>query len=71
MPLYPPAEQSRALLGRAGWSVTAGPQRVAGWRVWGSRRFGRVEVTGPTEEAAWWYALLLADAMLLGPDPGG
>jgi hypothetical protein len=67
MPLYPPAEESRALMEEAGWSVSAAPHPVTGWRVRGTHRFGRLEFAGRTEAAAWWHALLLAHAMLLGP----
>jgi hypothetical protein len=64
---WPPAEESRECLQRAGWSVTAVPDPARGWRVQGTVRHARLDVVGPTEAEACWHALLLAEAMLLGP----
>jgi hypothetical protein len=65
---YPTAEESRDRLHRAGWSVTAAPDPARGWRVQGAVRHARLDVVGLAEAEACWHALLLAAAMLLGPE---
>jgi hypothetical protein len=65
---YPPVDESRDRLGRAGWSL--GEACFGGtWQVDGRNGENRLLGTGASQEEAWWHACCQARAVgLLAPD---
>jgi hypothetical protein len=70
MPTYPPAEDSRDRLHRAGWSVGEVGTAGGSWLVSGTNGENMIEAWGRTPEAAWHRACDQAAAvgMLAGPE---
>ena len=72
MPTYPTAEESRARLERAGWSVQVWPVPLGGRVATATRGGHQLLSSGATEAEALWRLRLAAEAPgLWGTDQGG